>query len=406
MPRALRQHLQPAFRAGSKKTRTNLSVAPRDSVNSASSPEPAQSAKAAGLRYVTDTMPGIRRVRRGQGFSYLTSEGKPLRDPDDLQRIKALVLPPAWTDVWICPLPHGHLQATGRDAKGRKQHRYHERWKAVRDATKFDRMIAFAQALPRLRRRIDRDLKRRGLTREKVLATVVRLLETSLIRVGNEEYAQQNDSFGLTTLRDRHVDVRGSRMRFEFRGKSGVAHSVDVHDLRLAKVVQSCQELPGHELFQYIDDTGERRAINSSDVNDYLRQITRQDFTSKDFRTWAATLLAARALQECEAFDSQAEAKRHLVRAIESVAERLGNTPTVCRKCYVHPAIIDAYLNRTLLETLAQRADTELVRSLQQLTPEEAAVLALLQQRLRREAQESDSTRRRRAKSPARTATS
>jgi DNA topoisomerase-1 len=348
----------------------------------------AETAKSAGLRYVTDDEPGIRRIRKGKSFNYVDADGKKVRDRDTLDRIQALVIPPAWTDVWICPIAHGHLQVTGRDARRRKQHRYHTRWKEQRDATKFDRVIAFGRALPKIRRHIDKDLRRRGLPREKVLATVVKLLETSLIRVGNEEYAKQNDSFGLTTMRDRHVEVNGSKLRFEFRGKSGVVHAVDLSDRRLAKIVRSCQELPGHELFQYIDEKGDRRSINSADVNEYLRGIVGNDFTSKDFRTWAGTVLAARALQEYEAFNSEAQAKRHIVRAIEKVAKRLGNTKTVCRNCYVHPAILDAYLDRSLVQTLRDRANDVMAKSLRQLEPEEAAVVAFLQERLKR-----DSTR-------------
>jgi DNA topoisomerase-1 len=349
-------------------------------------PAPAESARAAGLRYVSDAMPGIRRLRAGKGFRYVTPDGKPVRDEAELGRIRALVIPPAWTDVWICPLPNGHVQATGRDARGRKQHRYHPRWREVRDSTKYDRLIAFGQALPRIRRRVGRDMAQPGLPRVKVLATVVRLLETTLIRVGNEEYARQNGSFGLTTMRDRHVEVNGKSLRFTFRGKSGIEHTVDLHDRRLARIVEQCQDVPGQELFQYLGDDGQRRTIDSADVNEYLRGITGADFTAKDFRTWAGTVLAARALQEFAAFDSQAQAKRNILRAIETVAKRLGNTRAVCRQCYVHPAVFDAYLDGTLLQTLSQRVEKELVRSLSRLRPEEAAVLAFLQERLKREA--------------------
>jgi DNA topoisomerase-1 len=342
--------------------------------------------RSVGLRYVSDNMLGFQRIRRGKGFAYLDLDGGAIRDEKVLTRIRSLVIPPAWTEVWICPLENGHLQATGRDARGRKQHRYHPRWKDLRDSTKFDRMVAFGKALPRIRRQVDRDLKRRKLSREKVLATVVKLLETSLIRVGNQEYARQNDSFGLTTMRDRHVEVQGSQIRFEFRGKSGVQHSVNINDRRLAKIVKSCQELPGQELFQYVDSEGTRRTVDSSDVNEYLREIAGSEFTSKDFRTWAGTVLAARALQEFESFDSDVQAKKQIVRAIESVSKRLGNTKTVCRQCYIHPAILDAYLDRSLLTTLRDRATAELKRSLHELEPEEAAILGLLQQRLKREA--------------------
>ena len=347
--------------------------------------DPVESAKVAGLRYVTDEMPGIRRKRAGKGFIYRGPDGQTIRDPKELARFKALGIPPAWTDVWICPNPRGHLQATGRDARGRKQYRYHPRWREVRDETKYERMLAFAQALPHIRRRAEEDLKLPGLPRRKVLATVVRLLEKTLIRVGNEEYARTNKSFGLTTMRDRHVKVEGATLRFSFKGKSGVRHDVEVTDRRLARIVQRSQELPGQELFQYVDDDGQRQTIDSGDVNDYLREISGADFTAKDFRTWAGTVLAAMALQEFEAFDSAAQAKKNVVRAIERVAERLGNTPSVCRKCYVHPIVIDAYLDGSMLETLKDRAEEELAESLGELDPEEAAVMTLLQQRLARE---------------------
>ncbi len=344
-----------------------------------------ESAKVAGLRYVSDTKPGIRRKRSGKGFTYLDLDGKPIRDPEMLRRIAALVISPAWSEVWISPKPLGHLQATGRDAKGRKQYRYHTRWRAVRDETKYSRMLAFGASLPRIRRRIEADLARPGLPKEKVVATVVRLLETTLIRVGNEEYARTNKSFGLTTMRDRHVAVVGATVSFEFRGKSGVHHAINLGDRRLARVVKRCRDLPGQDLFQYLDDDGQGQTIDSADVNAYLREVSGEDFTAKDFRTWAGTVLAALALQEFETFDSEAQAKQNIVRAIESVAERLGNTPTVCRKCYVHPEIIQSYMDGTMLETLKTRAEQELSDSLDELRPEEAAILALLQQRLARD---------------------
>ncbi|MBF6599520.1 MAG: DNA topoisomerase IB [Dehalococcoidia bacterium] len=339
-------------------------------------------ARAAGLRYVSDQMPGIRRVNCGAGFSYARPDGAPLRDEDELRRIRALVIPPAWTDVWICPTPNGHIQVTARDAKGRKQYRYHRRWREVRDETKYGRMLLFAAALPRIRAATERDLALPGLPREKMLATVVRLLEATLIRVGNEEYARDNQSFGLTTMRDRHAAVAGGTVRFRFRGKSGKEHSVGVRDRRLARIVKRSQELPGQELFQYVDDEGERHNIDSADVNAYLREISGEEFTAKDFRTWAGTVLAALALREFEAFDSEAQAKRNIVRAIESVAGRLGNTPAVCRKCYIHPAILDAYLDGSLLATLRSCTEAAMRESLPELRPEEAAVLALLEERL------------------------
>jgi DNA topoisomerase I len=365
--------------------------------------DPVESAKSAGLRYVHDDLAGIRRKRCGKGFRYVDPDGKPVRDRETLKRIRSLAIPPAWTEVWVCPLANGHLQATGRDAKGRKQSRYHPRWRAVRDEAKYGRLIAFGRALPRIRARVEQDMARPGLPREKVLATVVRLLETTLIRVGNEEYARQNHSFGLTTMRDQHVEVSGATLRFEFRGKSGIRHCVEVHDRRLGRVVKQCQDLPGQELFQYLDEKGERRSIDSSDVNDYLRAAGGEDFTAKDFRTWAGTVLAARALAEFESFDSQAQAKRNVVAAIESVAKRLGNTKGVCRKCYVHPAVLDAFLDGTLAEGLSRRVGKELAQGLHELPPEEAAVLALLQRRLKQEAQgQKKSPRpRRRKKVPA-----
>ena len=346
---------------------------------------PVAAAKVVGLRYLTDRMPGIQRERWGQGFRFRYPTGGLVRDDEVLKRIKSLVIPPAWKDVWICPDPYGHLQATGRDDRGRKQSRYHPRWREVRDETKYARMIAFGKALPKIRRRVRQDLRLPGLPRNKVLATVVRLLEVSLIRVGNEEYARENDSFGLTTMRDRHVNVRGSTLRFHFRGKSGKWHDVDIHDRGLAKIVKRCQDLPGQDLFQYVDEDGQRKNIASEDVNEYLRAITRHDFTAKDFRTWAGTVLAARALQEFQKFDSKAQAKKNVVQAIESVAERLGNTVAVCRKCYVHPEILNCYLDGTLIDTLKQRAEKQLKNSLRGLPSEEAAVLALLQQRLKTE---------------------
>jgi DNA topoisomerase-1 len=344
--------------------------------------DPVVSAQVVGLRYVSDGMPGIKRESRGKDFRFRHANGKIIHDKETLSRIKSLVIPPAWTEVWICAEPDGHLQATGRDDRKRKQFRYHPRWREIRDETKYARMIVFAQALPKIRARVKKDLKLPGLPRNKVLATVVRLLEVSLIRVGNDEYARENNSFGLTTMRDKHVDVHGSKLRFHFRGKSGKWHDVDINDRGLAKIVERCQDLPGQELFQFVDDNGERRAVKSEDVNEYLREISGQDFTAKDFRTWAGTVLAAMALREFEKFDTKAQAKKNVVAAIESVAAKLGNTPAVCKKCYVHPDVLDSYLEGTLVETLKQRAEKRIARSLRGLPPEEAAVLALLQQRL------------------------
>ncbi len=346
--------------------------------------DPVTSAHEAGLRYVSDESPGFQRRPSGKAFTYLGLDGKPLRDPEALRRIKSLVIPPAWSDVWICARADGHLQATGRDARGRKQYRYHPRWRSVRDETKYGRMMVFGRALPGIRKRVEADLALPGLPREKVLATIIWLLEVTLIRVGNEEYARTNHSFGLTTMYDRHVKARRGVLTFAFKGKSGVKHEIDLADRRLARIVQKCRELPGQTLFQYIDDVGKRRDVDSADVNEYLREISDHNFTAKDFRTWAGTVLAAMALQEFETFDSKAQAKKNIVRAIESVAERLGNTPTVCRKCYVHPEIIESYLDGTMLETLKQKAEDVLSDELASLRPEEAAVLGLLHARLAR----------------------
>jgi DNA topoisomerase I len=358
------------------------------SESAAPDPEALATAREAGLRWVSDQSPGIRRRREGGSFVYTEPDGRTVDDEKTLDRIRRLAIPPAWTDVWISPIANGHIQATGRDARGRKQYRcrYHQRWRSVRDADKYGRLIEFARVLPRIRRRVRRDLRRRGHPREKVLATVVQLLETTMMRVGNEEYARENRSFGLTTLRNRHVKVRGTQLRFVFRGKSGKDHEITIRDRRLAAVVRRCEELPGQRLFQYIDEDGDRRTIDSSDVNEYIREASGGDFTAKDFRTWAGTVLAARALQEMEKVDSETQAKRNVVGAIERVAERLGNTRSVCRKCYVHPAIVDSYMDGSMLEVLQSRAEHEMRTSLRRLAPEEAAVLALLQQRLKREA--------------------
>jgi DNA topoisomerase I len=347
------------------------------------------SAREAGLRYVSDLSPGIRRERHRNGFRYTLPDGSPIEDDKTLHRMRALAIPPAWTQVWICPDPRGHIQATGRDVRRRKQYRYHAEWREVRDQDKYGRMVAFVRGLPKIRARIARDMERQGLPREKVLATVVRLLETTMIRVGNEEYARENHSFGLTTMRSRHVRIkRSGAVRFFFRGKSGKEHEVEILDRRVATIIRQCQDLPGQELFQYLDDNGDRRHVDSDDVNQYLREISGQDFTAKDFRTWAGTLLAARALQEFEQFDTRAQAKRNIVTAIEAVAKLLGNTRAVCRKCYVHPAIFDSYLDGTMLDIFRQRAEERMQTSLRALRAEEAAVLALLQQWLKREQRE------------------
>jgi len=351
------------------------------SIQTTASPPPAdsvESAKAAGLRYVTDNSPGYRRQRRGRAFIYTNVAGEIIRDAQELQRIRSLAIPPAWRDVWICPLAHGHIQATGRDARGRKQHRYHQRWREIRDATKYDRMLAFGKKLPAIRRQVNCDLGLPGLPREKILATVVRLLEISRIRVGNEEYARQNNSFGLATLRSRHVSVSGSTIQFEFRGKSGVHHALSLSDRRLAKIIKRCQELPGHELFQYIDADGARSTIGSADVNEYLRSIAGDDFSSKDFRTWAGTILAARTLLEMKS-RRRAHLKRNLTHAIEVVARQLGNTKAVCRKCYIHPAVLDAYGNGSLFKLARPRPKKSTPTESHEHTAEEAAMLELLE---------------------------
>lgn len=343
---------------------------------------PAASARCAGLRYVDDQQAGIHRRGTPGKFHYVASDGERLHDENILARIQALAIPPAWSDVWICARANGHLQATGHDARGRKQYLYHTRWRKLRDAAKYEHMLSFGRALPAIRRAVDAGMKLPGLPREKMLATIVHLLELTMMRIGNEEYARSNKSFGLTTLRTRHVSVEGSCVQFHFRGKSGVHHDIELSDRRVARIITHSCELPGQELFQYLDEDGQRHSIDSGDVNDYLREITGEDYTAKDFRTWSGTLLAALALDEFEKVDSEAQAKKNIVQAIESVAKKLGNTPSICRKCYVHPAILDAYLDGTLLKGLRARAKQELEEDLHALSPEEAAVLALLQRRL------------------------
>jgi DNA topoisomerase-1 len=346
---------------------------PRASVDTAELADPVQSARAAGLRYVSDLSPGIRRKRAGKAFSYLAPDGSAVRDKEIVRRIKQLVIPPAWTDVWICPDPRGHIQATGRDARGRKQYRYHPRWREVRDAVKYDRMLAFAEALPKIRERTDRDLLRPGMPREKVIALIVRLLEETRIRVGNEEYRKENGSFGLTTLRDRHVEVIGSQVRFSFKGKSGKVQKVRLQDRRLARIIKRLEELPGQELFTYVDDAGEAHAVESDNVNEYLREISGDDFSAKDFRTWAGTILAARFFREAGVEAETQGTKKELVRAIARVAGELGNTPAVCKKCYIHPAVIAAYLAGGL-KPIEENEDQDPYK----LTAEERDLLKLL----------------------------
>jgi DNA topoisomerase-1 len=347
--------------------------------------DPRDAAETAGLRYVCDEEPGIRRKKAGKGFAYVKPGGGKVEDAATLKRIRALVIPPAWTEVWICPHANGHIQATGRDAKGRKQYRYHAAFREVRESTKYEHMLEFAQALPAIRRTIEAHMSLRGLPREKVLATVVHLLETTLIRVGNADYAKQNKSYGLTTLRDPHVKVEGAELRFQFKGKSGKHWRLKIKDRRIARVVKACQDLPGQDLFQYLDEAGHQQSVTSADVNAYLKEITGRDVTAKDFRTWAGTVLAAMALAEFESFDSDAKAKKNVRAAIERVSARLGNTPTICRKCYVHPEVFTCYMEGALLLEVKQEIEEELREDLAGLKAEEAAVLSLLEARLKRD---------------------
>ncbi len=363
-------------------------VASRPPTVATPDPEAKAHAKAAGLHWVTDTTPGLTRhgiaAKTPAQPAYRDAQGRRVRDPATLARIRHLAIPPAWTEVWICPTAHGHLQATGRDARARKQYRYHADWRSTRDDAKFSRTVAFGRALPRIRRRVARDLRRPGLGREKVLAAMVRLLETTLIRVGNEEYFRTNRSVGLTTMRDRNVTIRGGVLHFTFLGKSRKHHEIDLADPQLARIVRKTQDLPGQELFQYLDDTGAQHLVTSTDVNAYLQEIAGEEFSAKDFRTWAGTVLAAMALHEFEKFDSHAQAKRNLVAAIERVARRLGNTPTICRKCYIHPAVMESYLNGETVRLLQKRTEAALRDHITGLQPAEAAVLAFLQARLRK----------------------
>lgn len=335
-------------------------------------------AASARLRYVSDERPGVTRRRAGTGFSYKDPDGETIRDQKVRDRIEALAIPPAWTDVWICPSPTGHIQATGRDDRDRKQYIYHERWRAVRDANKFDHLVSFAETLPAIRERTDNDLRKRGLPREKVLAGVVRLLEATLIRVGNQEYARVNQSFGLTTLRAKHVDLEGSSVHFHFNGKGGKDQDVDMHDRRLANLVKACLELPGYEVFRYLDDEGNRRLVESNDVNDYLHEISGETLTSKDFRTWGGTLIGARELAGHPAPSSDRETTRTVNEVIETVAERLGNTPSVCRKCYVHPAILEAYGDGSLQKAFDTFTGKNGEQAKHNLDPDERATLAVL----------------------------
>lgn len=365
-------------------------------------PEAVHAAKSAGLRYVHDDGPGVRRKRIGRAFRYQFDDGTAVHESRTLARIKRLAIPPAWTDVWICPFANGHIQASGRDDRHRKQYRYHEDWRAVRDQTKYTRMIAFGGALARIRRRVAHDLRRPGLGREKVLATVVRLLETTLIRVGNEEYAKANGSIGLSTMRDRHVRVRGDALHFAFRGKSGKYRQIELHDPRIARVVRQVQDLPGQELFQYIDDDGQRQKISSEDVNDYLRRTAGEEFSAKDFRTWAGTVLAASALAQLEPGRTRAQAKRNLVAAVNQVAARLGNTPAVCRKCYIHPIVFESYLRGETIELPPAGTTAVGAPGLSVLKATERTVRTFIRRQLARGAQPSLATALKRSLAAAR----
>jgi DNA topoisomerase-1 len=344
--------------------------------------DPVEVAEEAGLRYVSDDQPGYTRKAKGDDFEYFDADGKAIRDETRLLRIRRIAIPPAYKDVWICPSPNGHIQATARDARGRKQYRYHERWREARDENKYDRILVFGKALPKIRRQVHKDMGLRDLPRNKVLATVVHLLGRTFIRIGNEEYARENQSFGLTTMRNRHVDVKGAKLTFRFKGKSGVKHEIDVSDRRLANIIRKLQDLPGQDIFQYEDEAGEVRNVDSQDVNDYLQEITGEEFTAKDFRTWAGTVLTAMALNSQGPVENQTQAKKNIKDAITAVAKILGNTPTVCRKCYVHPVVLESYLDGDMIEGLRQKTEEALAEKLEDLRAEEAAVMSFLQAKL------------------------
>jgi len=344
--------------------------------------DPVEVAKDAGLRYVNDDQPGYTRKPKDDDFEYFDTDGKPIRDETRILRIQRIAIPPAYKDVWICPSTNGHIQATARDARGRKQYRYHERWREARDENKYDRMIVFGQALPKIRRQVNKDMGLPDLPRNKVLATVVHLLGRTFIRIGNEEYARENQSFGLTTMRNRHVDVKGAKLSFNFKGKSGVKHEIDVSDRRLANIIRKLQDLPGQDIFQYEDEGGEVKNVTSQDVNDYLQEVTGEAFTAKDFRTWAGTVLTAMALNAQGPVENEAQAKKNIKDAIAAVSKILGNTPTVCRKCYVHPVVLEAYLDGDMIEGLRLKTEEALSEKLEDLRAEEAAVMSFLQEKL------------------------
>jgi DNA topoisomerase-1 len=342
-----------------------------------------EAAQLSGLRYVSDDAPGLRRKRAGKGFAYLQPDGARISERQVIARLRSLAIPPAWTDVWICRFDNGHIQATGRDARERKQYRYHPMFREMREGVKYEHLLAFAGALPTIRMKVAEHMILRGLPREKVLATVVHLLEATLIRIGNDDYARHNKSYGLTTLKNRHVVVEGAEVRFRFVGKSGKQWSLKFRDRRIAKIIKACQELPGQDLLQYLDEQGDLRAITSSDVNAYLREATGQDITAKDFRTWAGTVLAAMALNELERFETAAEAKRNLKAAIECVSARLGNTPSICRRCYIHPEVLNAYLEGALRLEIEAEVAREPDGEPPRLLPQETALLAMLRARLK-----------------------
>ena len=343
------------------------------------STETNQSAKDIGLRYTHDDVPGITRIRHGKSFSYEYPDRKKVTDRETLDRIRLLAIPPAYTNVWISTFENGHLQATGIDARKRKQYRYHPKWNKVRNETKFHRMVAFGKVLPKIRRTVAKDLKKQNMPKEKVLATIVALLDKTLIRVGNEEYAKENNSYGLTTLHNKHISIAGSTIHFEFKGKSGVNHAINLQDKRLAKIVRDCKDIPGYELFQYIDEQGERHSIHSEDVNEYIKNSSGGDFTAKDFRTWHGTILACEALKDLATFDTETEGKKNVVSAIAYVAAKLGNTKAVCRKSYIHPDVINCYLDKSLVNNLTLSGNVN--TSLKKLHPEEAAVVRFLEKR-------------------------
>ena len=356
---------------------------PKSASSSSSSVQPRRDARKAGLLYVADSQPGIGRIKSGEHFVYQNNRGKRIHDARTLRRIRSLVIPPAWTHVWICSHPNGHIQATGRDARRRKQYRYHPKWVEVRDRNKYDHMLAFGKILPRLRRQVKADLRLRGLPKEKIVATVIRLLETTLIRVGNDAYARDNHSYGLTTMRNRHAHVGSKIIEFDFKGKSGKRHHIELADPQLARIVRQCQDLPGQDLFAYRDEQNVAHAIGSQDVNDYLRDKTGEDFTAKDFRTWIGTVLAALAFHEFAEVTSQTQARQNVRTVVESVSKILGNTPAVCRKCYIHPEIIHSYLEGRMVKIVSKQIGENLSSHLNRLRPVEAAVLILLQRKLK-----------------------